>query len=120
MRILGFSVDWPKLDKPEFTTFRFPRKDYDRGRDWHIAEEVQIVVHPRSEFNRVRKGNAQIVSKINMTISQISEPEAREDGFDSLSDMLAWLEKSHGNKPIPPEQPINKLTLRWTMRYDGK
>jgi len=29
MRILGFSKKWDKLKDPEFTTFRFERKDKD-------------------------------------------------------------------------------------------
>lgn len=45
MRILGFSKHWAKLDNPEFTTFRFPRKD----KDWQIGETVKIVIKPRSK-----------------------------------------------------------------------
>ena len=38
MRIISFSVMWPKLQQPRFTTFRFPRKD----KDWERVENESM------------------------------------------------------------------------------
>ncbi len=59
MRILGFSRKWPKLYNPVHTTFRYPRKDADRGRDWHEGEHVQEVYHPRHKDHEVMNAEAE-------------------------------------------------------------
>lgn len=126
MRILGFSKkDWinhhtgkPKLEEEEFTTFRCQRRD----RDWQVGEIVQAVIKPRSKL-REPLGTAEILAKEPRCLlcssvrhcRRISVGEAGQDGFNSLSDMEAWLLKAHGSRVL--EEPINKLTLRW---IDGK
>jgi len=116
MRILGFSKRWQKLSNPEFTTFRFARKD----RDWEIGEQVQIVYKPRSK-NREVLGVATVVGKntrfIPPTASQkiivnpplVTEAEAIADGFESLATMLEWLHRTYG---MWRAVLMNKLTLR--------
>lgn len=87
MRILGFSEKWPKLDQPEFTTFRIPRED----KEWHEGEVVQAVYKSRSK-NREILGTARIVSVCPRTLSSsntsygpvVTEDEAIQDGFVSL------------------------------------
>ncbi len=124
MRVLGFSKKWSKLYQPEFTTFRFPRKDSDKGRDWKVGEQVQIVYHPRNK-DREYLFNAEIINKEqrsftpssrywNPPILEITDKEAIEDGFSSYSEMYSWMEKSHKttfNHPLT-ENTLNKLTLR--------
>ena len=115
MRILGFSVDWPKLRQQRFTTFRFSRRD----RDWEKGEVVQVVLHPRSK-GRQLLGTAEIVSKEPRMLVEpgwtlsISEEEAVADGFLNYADMLLWMGKQHGNRVF--QEPINKLTLKWRGR----
>jgi len=111
MRIMGFSIDWPKLKKDRFTTFRFERRD----RDWSVGEIVQVKVQPRSKGGGLYKGNALIEAKESKDIIQhkdcISEAEAKDDGFENKSEMWKWFLKAH-----PPEQlvrPLYKLTLKW-------
>lgn len=48
MRILGYTEMWGKLKEMEHTTWRLPRKDANRGRDWASGEFVQEVYKPRS------------------------------------------------------------------------
>jgi len=111
MRILGFSKKWPKLQQESFTTFRYPRKDSDKGRDWHETEIVKIVYHPRQEGEVL--GIAQIISKIPTEIGGITDSEAVADGFpDGWREMANWLAQAHkGQQDLG--QPINKLTLKW-------
>ena len=113
MRVLGFSKKWPKLSNPEFTTFRYPRKD----RDWQVGELVQLVYHPRSKDREVL-GTAEIVLKekrnVNITstfsdIPQVSYVEAVRDGFVNQVDMVSWFAKTYGGNANPI---MNKLTLR--------
>ncbi len=114
MRELGFSKKWPKLQQDEFTTFRLPRKDSDRGRDWHQGERVNVVYHSRRP-DKEYLGVADIVSKEPKTVSAITQAEAIADGFPAgWSEMVRWLYHSH--KGIHMGQPINKLTLRWVMQ----
>lgn len=116
MRILGFSVKWPKLLEPEFTTFRLCRRD----KDWQVSELVQVVFKPRSKEREIL-GIAVILSKEPRRLCGSSVPhyryitayEAIEDGFNSLSDMEAWLLKAHGGRIR--EELINKLTVRWVV-----
>ena len=112
MRIMGFSIDWPKLKQRQFTTFRFQRKD----KDWQVGELVQVKVKPRSKGGGEHKGVAVIVGKASKDIIHdkkcITPVEAVEDGFPGgIPEMWRWLLKAH-----TPEQlvrPLNKLTLEW-------
>jgi len=104
MRIMGFSKKWDKLTNPEFTTFRFPRKD----RDWAENEVVQIVYKPRSKDREIL-GIAQVMRKETRQLADITHEEAVEDGFINLHQMFEFLSKN-SNKWL---QPINKLILRW-------
>lgn len=117
MRILGFSKRWPKLEQPEFTTFRFTRRD----RDWEVGELAQIVVQFRRKGGGERLGVAEIISKEECWIfttkkswgaKTLTSKEAWEDGFKSCFDMAMWLVKAHGHQRLVDEH-MNKLTLRW-------
>ena len=122
MRILGFTEKWPKLRKPEFTTFRFRRRD----RDWAVGELVQIVYKPRSK-NREILGTAQIFSGekrwvLNaeddelklygdyFAVKVVTEEEAIEDGFKNRAEMVSWIGRAHRLRNLT--EPMNKLTLR--------
>lgn len=100
-----------KLNKPVFTTFRFPRKD----KDWQEGEVVQVYYKNRTPA-RKKLGNAVIVSKeVKVTgrhEGDITQEEAIADGFDSIVGMEQWLIKAHGIRRVCGEN-INKLTLRW-------
>jgi len=122
MRILGFEKKWPKLQRANFTTFRFARKD----RDWQEGEEVQIVCKPRSKDREIL-GHARIVDKSKRNFvspysifggSVVTNNEARRDGFADYNDMKAWLYKRYGERIF--NEPINKLTLTWVMRLTSK
>lgn len=125
MRILGFSKKWPKLKQPEFTTFRFRRRD----RDWAVGELVQIVYKPRSK-DRDILGTAEILSSerrwvLNaeddwlkhycycdyFAVKAVRENEAVEDGFKDRADMVDWIGRAHRLRNLL--EPMNKLTLRW-------
>ena len=116
MRILGFSKKWDKLKQPEFTTFRFPRKD----RDWEVGELVQVVYKPRSkEWEQL--GLARIANKEQRNIApdwgqddlpMVTNDEAIKDGFANWGEMFDWLAKTHELHRLATE-PMNKLTLRW-------
>ena len=113
MRIMGFSKKWDKLEQSEFTTFRFPRKDTDRGRDWHNNEILKIVFQPRHQNEYL--GTAQIICKKERWISDIRNDEAITDGFPGgKEEMWRWLLASHKN--CEARTPINKLTLKWVMK----
>lgn len=114
MRIVGFSKKWTKLQQPEFTTFRWPRKDSDIGRDWHNREIVKIVYRPRHEKEFL--GIAQIINKEPKQCQTITETEAITDGFDDVGAMMDFL-----NPPAPAGmQRINKLTLKWLSQSTGE
>ena len=105
MRIISYSRMWPKLKQPIHTTFRFPRKDAPKGRDWHGGEEVQEYFKSRSperQFIQIAK----IIKKEAKLICQITEEEAIEDGFDGQASMYEFLGNPHA------ETIINKLTLK--------
>ena len=113
MRILPYAKHWEKLDKPEHTTFRRPRKDADRGRDWHEGETVCEVVHARASHESGEReiiGPATIVAKKPMNLGLVSDAEAIADGFETWVQMRDWLFKSH--KGMTLGTTINKLTLR--------
>lgn len=122
MRILGFSRKWDKFHlelpvdrRPPFTTFRFPRKDASKGRDWHQDEQVQIIYHHRSQTDREYLGNGLIVAKYPKLVREISDNEARTDGFPSgYPEMLQWL-AAHSEWWLMtlPTQWINKLFIEW-------
>jgi len=105
MRVLGFSKKWDKLQRPEHTTFRFPRKD----KDWFEGEIVQEVYKPRSKEREVLRV-CQIARKEPKQLADITHEEAVEDGFINLYDMFQWLQNAHKNKDM--HTPINKLTLK--------
>jgi hypothetical protein len=125
MRILGFEkIDWPnhvtrqrsKLLAPTFTTWRFPRKDADRGRDWAVGETVQIVIKPRSP-DRLVLGHALIIESEARGYSsfQISDDEARQDGFVKSSDLDLYLTRERYKRRLPYDMKANKLTLEWRL-----
>jgi hypothetical protein len=117
MRIISFSKMWPKLQQETFTTFRFPRKDAGRGRDWAIGERVQVYYKSRSP-DRKRLGAAEIVGKQSKLVQLITEQEAIKDGFPSgHSEMVRWLKKAHSIKSAAL-LCMNKLTLRWIEHED--
>ncbi len=101
MRIISFSKHWQKLANPEFTTFRFPRKD----KDWFKGEIVQVFYKSRSP-QREKLGTAEIISKETKTIGSITILEAIADGFNNDFEMWRFLGKPNMNRTI------NKLTLR--------
>ncbi len=123
MRILGFQKYWEKLDKPQFTTFRYPRGD----RDWEEDEQVQVVIPARQKGGGQKLGIAKIVGKVARELDPIyyamtrnecpplvTDEEAREDGFYDLEDMNAWLEDTYGKLDYIPR--MNKLNLKWIER----
>ena len=106
MRIISFSKKWPKLQQPEFTTFRYTRKD----KDWYAYEVVQVYYKNRSP-QRERLGIAKIKDKEPKLLADITHEEAVGEGCVNLYAMFEWLEKNHNGRDM--FQPINKLTLRW-------
>jgi len=120
MREIGFSKLWPKLAKPQFTTFRFTRRDKN---DWHVGEVVRVVYRPRSHIDRSVLGLAVIEAKEQRAIfrdtdyvPRITNREAKIDGFEGLITMEEWLRKSYPGDRLWDE-PMNKLTLAWTQRW---
>ncbi len=126
MRILGVNQKWDKLKQPQWTTFRFQRKD----KDWILSEMVQVVYRPRSKQREIL-GVAKIISKEPRRMSRafhliqplITNIEANEDGFPDGYDtygntksgyffMWEWLFDIYGGRRLLDE-PMNKLTLRW-------
>lgn len=118
MRVLGFERHWPKLDQETFTTFRYPRKDADMGRDWRVGEVVQCVVNPRSP-KREPVCIAEIVGKdIARHLATITDDEAKADGFPiGFAEMMHWLLKKYPGMDV--SRPINKLTLRRVPRPEN-
>ena len=117
MRVLGFTKKWPKLQRPEFTTFRYVRND----KNWFIGEEVQLVFHPRHKDHELL-GIGRIIS-IELRILKrpdkdwvpfgdwplVTDEEAIADGFASRIEMLSWLRKTYGRHYWPA---IQKITIR--------
>ena len=139
MRILGFSEHWHKLDNDLlFTTFRFARKDADKGRDWAIEETVQIFYKPRSP-KREYLGIARIIRKEPRNLSKlfsyfgnfhentpdvIRPDEAEADGFTNkhhgggdTEAMRDYFRKTYGWSKCDKE-PIYKITLYWIKKPD--
>ena len=113
MRILGFSKKWSKLQQDTFTTFRWRRKDADKGRDWHNGETLKIVYHPRHEHEYL--GIAIIIKKEPKQCQMITDEEAIEDGFQDVGEMMDFL-----NPPSPAGmQIINKITLKWGSKVES-
>jgi hypothetical protein len=103
---MSFTKKWSKLQDPEFTTFRIPRKD----RDWQVEEIVQLYFQPRSP-KRKYLGKARIISKTATIIASITNAEAIKDGFlAGKEEMLQFMTKAH--KGLKLSDSINKLTLR--------
>lgn len=123
MRILAFDRKWNKLDNNTFSTFRFPRLDW----DWQVGEHVQIVLHPRSKEREVL-GIARIVGKelreldpyftdgkvvTPIGVALVTDEEAIEDGFTGREDMVRRMQKKHG---LDYSSLMNKLSLQWVKR----
>jgi hypothetical protein len=118
MRVFGFSEKWgklhlelPVLERPDFTTFRMPRTDADKGRDWHVGETLQIVFKARTPGREIL-GTATIIGKESTYLARVTDDEAIRDGFWSRKDMLNWFAKTHGFDVVI-ERSFNKLTFRW-------
>lgn len=122
MRVMGFSKKWDKLSQSEFTTFRYPRGDY----DWYVGEQVKIVFQPRRKGGGEVLGMAEISKKevrefdkeyydlAKDGIPMITDAEAKADGFIGVDDMVYWLEKTYGRLDFMPR--MNKLSLQWKER----
>jgi len=117
MRILGFTKRWSKLNKDEFTTFRFPRRD----KDWFVGEKVQVVLKPRSEDREwlvvaqiiaIEKRNAGFGNMPG--IKSLTIAEAINDGFENRSAMIAWLYNLYGDRTL--REPMNSIQLKWIER----
>jgi len=108
VRILGFTKKWEKLSQNTFTSFRYPRKDSDKGRDWHNGEILKIVFQPRHQNEYL--GVARVISKVSKHVFEITKEEAIADGFTSYAEMMAFL------KAGEPNVVINKLTLEWISK----
>ena len=113
MRILGFKGRWPKLDRQEFTTFRYERDDT----DWAVGEKVQIVVSPRRKGGGDKLGIAEIINKEQRALAPphgfrcdiVTDAEAVEDGFSDRKEMVAFMQKTYGWDYF---LIMNKLTLK--------
>ena len=140
MRILGFSEHWQKLNNDLlFTTFRFARKDANKGRDWAAEETVQIFYKPRSP-KREFLGIARIIRKEPKDLKKrftywqalgnpsgtntpdtITPDEAENDGFvgnhggGDIEAMRDYFHKTYGWAKCDSE-PIYKLTLYWISK----
>ena len=117
MRILGFSkVDWrnyitgqdSKMLQPEFTTWRWPRKD----KDWYADEVVSVVVKTRSP-HRLILGEAVILSVESKEDYEITDVDARADGFPERQELKLYLMKERHARRIAYGVRPNKITLRW-------
>jgi hypothetical protein len=76
---------------------------------------VRVVYHPRGKDRKVL-GTAQIFAKAVSITHQLTEKEAREDGFESVGEMRAWLTKTGRAEPAA----LNKLTLQWIEKESDK
>jgi len=113
MRQLGYARHWPKLDQPEHTTFRVPRKDAGKGRDWRVGEMVTEIVQPRASYASGKRkivGPAIIIAKEPKCMGLVTDAEAIADGFETWEEMRDWLFRAH--KGMTLGTTINKLTLR--------
>jgi len=116
MRILGVTEKWDKLKQPQWTTFRFARKD----KDWQVGEVVQVVYKPRRKGGGEKLGVAKIINKAarRMVTPPLESDtlywEAKADGFASYNLMWEWLWSRYRNRLFT--EPMNKLTLQWVER----
>lgn len=116
MRILGVTEKWDKLKQPQWTTFRFTRKD----RDWQVGETVQVIYKPRKKGGGERLGIAKIIGKEprwvkpekEKDIPSVSEEESKTSGFHDKEQMIIWMAGKYGIDKIALH-PMNKLTLHW-------
>lgn len=122
MRIMGFSRKWDKLTNPEFSTFRFTRKD----KDWKMGECVKVVLNPRKKGGGEYLGIAQIIEKVPRAmawhgdktgITPVTNEEANADGFPDNEKrgyfkMWEFLFDNYGGERLLSES-MNKLTLFW-------
>ena len=82
-----------------------------------MAEVVQIFYKPRSKGGE-RLGTAKIRKQEGRqmldwgALINLTEDEAKTDGFASPNDMEMWLVKTYGVRRLYAER-MNKLTLRW-------
>jgi len=121
MRIIGFSrMDWqdfihqcPKLTKPEFSTFRWQRKDT----PYYQNETVQVVLKPRTK-TRLILGTAQIKEVEVRKLWHINQDEAREDGFARAWELMSYLAGEKRRRQLPPNHPLNRLILKWLDWYE--
>lgn len=119
MRIMGFSkVDWrnyitgqdSKMLQPEFTTWRWPRKD----KDWQEGERIQVVVRPRFP-HRLILGEATIIEVESKADYLITDNDARADGFPGRHDLAMYLMRERHSRGISFTTEPNKITLRWEL-----
>lgn len=110
-RVIGFTKKWDKLYTPEFTTFRFKRKD----KPLEVGELVQIVYHPRSKDREII-GKA-LIKRIDAycfrpTIGYLypSDEDAIADGFDGLDEMIDWFTDTYGERIN--QETMFKITLK--------
>jgi len=113
MRTLSVSTEWLKLREPEFTTFKLPRKN----KNWDVGEIVKVVYKLQSK-EREKLGIAKIIDKEQKILKEISEEEARNEGFLSVEDMIRWAMKRYNDRIEKgavniEEEAINKLKLKW-------
>jgi hypothetical protein len=123
------TVLWTKLAKPEFTTFRFRRRDL----DYQVGERLSIYYRPRRKGGGVELGDAEVkkieprwvidpleesilVDMVRDTEYDetpiVSDNEARLDGFSDRSDMIRFMRRSYpGSRRFV--EPMNRLTLSW-------
>ena len=109
IRVMGFSRLWPKLNQEQFTTIRFPRKD----KDWVVGEVVKVTYRLDSK-ERLVIGTTQIVSKTPIMLHDLSDAEAREDGYEDLQAMVVRMHDVHGDRVL--SEPMNKLRLKFVKR----
>jgi len=122
MRILGFSEHYPKLEQGKFSTFRFIRRD---KRDWQVGEIVQVMIKPRGGGEKL--GIAKIINKeprwmtpkLRADIPNITEEEAKVDGFEDWRAMWKWLLQTYNIRRLVLE-PMNKLTLVWVNKGEAR
>jgi len=105
---------WDKLKQSEFTTFRFPRKD----RDLKVGEQVQVYYKNRTP-QREKLGEAVITLIEPRYLSEITNLEAKIDGFADYMDMMRWLTSIYPDRILLTRQPMNKLTLKWLTSNEG-
>jgi hypothetical protein len=125
MRIIGFEKDdWQsyyrnggscdKMSRPEFTTFRWPRRD---NKDYQMGELLQVVIKPRSEA-RKPLGIVAVVGREELDPywkeGGITDEMARQDGFFYATELVTYLYKKRDYRNYPPK--VYRYTLIWIYR----